>query len=143
MRLELIRDVVRRSPGCPALGKLGYRVGLAGKRHIWPESVLPFERVAGFDSNCVRNPTEDHDLNGRAFMNRKGDQPFCLVVALTEPHAPWVMGDSSKYPPGKLKLPPKRGHARTREDFSKYLAEISYMDGQVGDIVGSGGKREE
>lgn len=120
-----------------ALGKLGYRVGLAGKRHIRPESVFPFERVAGFDSNCVRNPTEDHDLEPvRAFMNRNGDQPFCLVVALTEPHVPWVMGDSSKYPPGKLKLPPNVADTpRTREDFSKYLAEISYMDGQVGDIL--------
>ena len=120
-----------------ALGKLGYRVGLAGKRHIRPESVFPFEPVAGFDPNCVRNPTQEHDLEpARAFMNRKGDQPFCLVVALTEPHVPWVMGDSSKYPPGKLKLPPNIADtSRTREDFSKYLAEITYMDGQIGDIL--------
>ena len=26
---------------------------------------------------------------------------------------------------------------RTREDFSKYLAEVTYMDGQVGDILGT------
>jgi uncharacterized sulfatase len=35
------------------------------------------------------------------------------------------MGDASKYDPKKLKLPPN----------SRYLAEITYMDGQVGEIL--------
>jgi uncharacterized sulfatase len=120
-----------------ALGKLGYRVGLAGKRHIRPEKVFPFSKIGGFDQNCVRSPTQAHDLGPiREFMKGKDDQPFCLVVALTEPHVPWVMGDSSKYPPKKLNLPPNIADTpRTREDFSKYLAEITYMDGQVGDIL--------
>lgn len=119
------------------LGKLGYRVGLAGKTHIRPVTVFPFEKVAGFDQNCVRNPTLEHDLGpARKFMERKRDEPFCLVIALTEPHVPWVMGDASQYPPKKLKLPPNIADTpRTREDFSKYLAEITYMDGQVGEIM--------
>ena len=120
-----------------ALGKLGYRVGLAGKTHIRPVPVFPFEKVEGFDQNCVRNPTLEHDLGAaRKFMERKRDEPFCLVIALTEPHVPWVMGDASQYPPKKLKLPPNIADTlRTREDFSKYLAEITYMDGQVGEIL--------
>ena len=119
------------------LGNLGYRVGLAGKTHIRPSSVFPFEKVEGFDPNCVRNPTEPHDLRPiKQFMAK--DDPFCLVVALTEPHVPWVMGDASKYPPKKIKLPPNIADTpRTREDFSKYLAEITYMDGQVGEILDS------
>jgi N-sulfoglucosamine sulfohydrolase len=121
-----------------ALGKVGYRVGLAGKSHVRPEKVFPFLKIEGFDPNCVRTPTLAHHLGPiREFMKGKGDdQPFCLVVALTEPHVPWVMGDASKYPPKKLKLPPNVADTpRTREDFSKYLAEITYMDGQVGDIL--------
>ena len=120
-----------------ALGKLGYRVGLAGKTHIRPAPVFPFEKVEGFDPNCVRNPTLEHDLGPvRKFMERKRDEAFCLVIALTEPHVPWVMGDASQYPPKKLKLPPNIADTpRTREDFSKYLAEITYMDGQVGEIM--------
>ena len=120
-----------------ALGKLGYRVGLAGKTHIRPAPVFPFEKVEGFDQNCVRNPTLEHDLGAaRKFMERKRDEPFCLVIALTEPHVPWVMGDASQDPPKKLKLPPNIADtSRTREDFSKYLAEITYMDGQVGEIL--------
>ena len=85
----------------------------------------------------MRNPTLEHDLSpARKFMERKRDEPFCLVIALTEPHVPWVMGDASQYPPKKLKLPPNIADTpRTREDFSKYLAEITYMDGQVGEIM--------
>ena len=119
------------------LGSLGYRVGIAGKVHVKPASAFPFEKIKGFDPNCVRNPTQDHNLKGiQSFMQRNTKQPFCLIVALVEPHVPWVMGDPSKYPPSSLQLPPTIADTpRTREDFSKYLAEITYMDSQVGDIL--------
>ena len=46
------------------------------------------------------------------------------------------MGDASQYPPVRLKLPPNIADTpRTRQDFAKYLAEITYMDGQVGQIL--------
>jgi len=130
------------------LGALGYRVGIAGKVHVKPASAFPFENIKGFDPNCVRNPTQDHNLKGiQSFMQRNTKQPFCLIVALVEPHVPWVMGDPSKYPPSKLKLPPTIADTpRTREDFAKYLAEITYMDGQVGEILTTlkktGGEKE-
>ncbi|MGY8991782.1 MAG: sulfatase/phosphatase domain-containing protein, partial [Rhodospirillales bacterium] len=54
-----------------------------------------------------------------------------------EPHSPWNKGDASKYPPAKVKLPPYIVDTpRMREDFSDYLAEITYYDSQVGEIVG-------
>ncbi len=117
------------------LKPLGYRVGLAGKVHVKPEKVFPFEKIGGFDPSCVRNPTRSHDTESiRQFM--AGDDPFCLVIALVEPHVPWVMGDESKYAPKKVKLPPNLADTkRTREDFSRYLAEITYMDRQVGEIL--------
>ncbi|VAW27397.1 heparan N-sulfatase, partial [hydrothermal vent metagenome] len=89
------------------LSKLGYRVGIAGKVHVEPASAFPFEAVPGFDGNCVRNPTLAHDVGGIVkFMGADTTQPFCLVVALVEPHVPWVMGDASQYPPNGIKLPP-------------------------------------
>ncbi|MDP6557466.1 MAG: sulfatase [Pirellulaceae bacterium] len=117
------------------LGKLGYHVGIAGKIHVKPATAFPFEKVGGFDPSCVRNPTRPHDVaNVRAFMS--ADDPFCLVIALVEPHVPWVMGDPTQYPPAKIKLPPNIADTvRTRQDFSRYLAEITYMDGQVGEIL--------
>lgn len=119
------------------LKPLGYRVGLAGKVHVSPRKVFPFEKVSGFDRSCVRNPTRAHELDGiRDFMTRDNEGPFCLVVALVEPHVPWVMGDASQYPPRKIKLPPNIADTRrTRADFARYLAEITYMDGQVGEIL--------
>ncbi len=118
------------------LGGLGYRVGLAGKVHVKPQVAFPFEKVTGFDQNCVRNPTQDHSLDAvEEFISRAPD-PFCLVVALVEPHVPWVMGDASKYPPQDIVLPRNLADTpRTREDFAKYLAEITFMDGQVGEIL--------
>jgi len=120
------------------LRPLGYRVGISGKVHVRPESAFPFDDVAGFDPNCVRNPTRPHDLQAvREYISpEKHDSPFCLVIALTEPHVPWVMGDASQYPPKKIDLPANLADTRaTRENFSRYLAEITYMDGQVGEIL--------
>lgn len=119
------------------LGKLGYRVGLAGKVHVQPRRAFPFEQVDGFDKSCVRNPTQSHDLAAtRRFIQRDQAQPFCLVVALVEPHVPWVMGDPSAYPPQQLQLPPNLADTKlTREAYSRYLAEISYMDSQVGQLL--------
>ena len=121
------------------LKPLNYRVGLAGKKHVKPEAAFPFEVLSGFDPNCVRDPTRAHDVTGiEDFMKRDADQPFCLVVALVEPHIPWVMGDASQYPPQQINLPPNIADTPvTREHFADYLAEITYMDGQVGDILSS------
>ena len=119
------------------LRALGYRVGLAGKVHVAPDQVFPFDKIRGFAPSCTQNPTMPHDTQYiRRFMTQDPDQPFCLVIALVEPHIPWVMGDPSKYPPKKLKLPPNIADTpRTREDLGRYMAEITYMDGQVGDIL--------
>lgn len=101
------------------LQPLGYRVGLAGKVHVKPAKAFPFEKVEGFDASCVRDPTKPHDVQSiRRFIGGNQDQPFCLVVALVEPHVPWVMGDASKYRPEKLNLPPNiadtpPAHAKT------------------------------
>jgi uncharacterized sulfatase len=120
------------------LRPLGYRVGMAGKVHVSPEEVYDFEMLAGFDGNCVRNPTQPHNMETiREYMYEAlNTNPFCLVVALVEPHVPWVMGDASAYPPADIELPPNFADTpETRQDFSRYLAEITYMDSQVGEIL--------
>lgn len=119
------------------LGPLGYRVGLSGKVHVTPKSAFPFEKVEGFDPNCVRTPTQAHDLEAvKRFMSKQSEEPFCLVVALVEPHVPWVMGDRSQYPDAAIDLPPYLVDTEvTRDAFARYLAEITYMDGQVGEIL--------
>jgi N-sulfoglucosamine sulfohydrolase len=119
------------------LAPAGYRTGIAGKVHVAPKASFPFEDVPGFDANSVRSPTRAHDLAGvREFISREKAQPFCLVVGLTEPHVPWVMGDRTRYPTDQLKLPKNLANTlKTREDFAAYLAEITSMDAQVGELL--------
>lgn len=119
------------------LQPLGYRVGISGKVHVQPRKAYPFEHIEGFDGNCVNNPTRPHHLDKVSeFMQRSDDQPFCMVIGLVEPHVPWVMGDSSAYKPDEIKLPPNFADTeQTRENYSTYLAEITYMDNQVGEIL--------
>lgn len=122
------------------LRPLGYRVGIAGKVHVKPPAAFPFDNVNGFDPNCVRNPTDAHELSGidDYMSNEKHETPFCLVIALVEPHVPWVMGDASQYPTDKIKLPTNLADTpATRKHFADYLAEITYMDEQVGEILKS------
>ena len=95
------------------------------------------ESATAATCRLVVAPTRPHDLAAtREFISRNDDEPFCLVVALVEPHVPWVMGDASAYPPAKIKLPPNIADTETTRDaFSRYLAEITYMDSQVGELL--------
>lgn len=112
------------------LKPFGYRVALSGKRHIAPKGVFPFEY-----SGKNGNPDfEEVD----AFMRecRDADTPFCIFLCSHEPHKPWNKGDPSQYDAKKLKLPPNFvDTAETRKNMTKYLAEITYYDGQVGEAL--------
>ena len=109
------------------LSGLGYRVGLAGKSHVAPEEVYPFEKVAGRDLDPGRIGE---------FIGRDANQPFALIVASTEPHQPWSKGDPSRYDAASLKLPPYFVDTpETREALTRYYAEITFMDGQLGQVL--------
>ena len=107
-----------------------YRVTQTGKTHINPRTVFPFENFGG-----GKNP--DMKYIDRLFAETaQGGKPFCLFACSNEPHTPWNKGDASAYPPAKVKLPPYIVDTpRVREDFSNYLAEITYYDSQVGEIL--------
>ena len=113
------------------LRPLGYRVTQTGKTHINPPEVFPFENKGG-----GKNPDMKY-INRLFAETAEGGKPFCLFACSNEPHSPWNKGDASAYPPAKVKLPPYIVDTpRVRSDFSKYLAEITYYDSQVGEIVG-------
>ena len=112
------------------LKPLGYRVALSGKTHISPKTVFPFEY-----SGKGNNP--DMEVIDKLMAESKeASTPFCLFATSNEPHTPWNKGDASRYPVEKIKLPPYYVDTpETRAGFSKYLAEITYYDSQVGKIV--------
>lgn len=112
------------------LKPLGYRVALSGKKHINPPDVFPFEY-----SGKGNNP--DFEVLDK-FMGECKDNgtPFCIFACSNEPHSPWNKGDASRYDAAKLKLPPYFVDTQeTRENMTRYLAEITYYDGQVGQAL--------
>jgi arylsulfatase A-like enzyme len=120
------------------LSDLGYRVGIAGKTHVYPASVYPFEYVEGFPKGSMRKAEDEtYDLKGiRSFMTRDPEQPFCLFVCSSMPHAPYVVGDASKFDPARLILQPHWVDTpETRREFRDYLAEVAALDQQVGDVL--------
>ena len=112
------------------LKPLGYRVALSGKRHIAPEEVFPFEYLPG-----KKNP--DFKAVERFIRDCKdNDTPFNLYLCSNEPHSPWDKGDTSQYDADKMELPPTFVDTpETRENMTRYLAEITYFDGQVGQAL--------
>ncbi|MCH1439308.1 MAG: sulfatase, partial [Rubripirellula sp.] len=119
------------------LSEAGYRVGLAGKTHIAPLSVFPFEYMKEFaDPPDQDVPVVDgwryHDV--LRFMQESAvkEQPFCLFLCSNEPHAPYSKGDPKPYRDAKLS--PQQFEFQ-RGEFARYLAEITYFDGQVGEVA--------
>ncbi len=120
------------------LKPLGYRVGIVGKRHEAPAEAFPFEFLGGSHGDGGKTPDgEDLPLKAaKEFIYRDNEQPWCLVVASNQPHTPWSRGNASDYPPERLTVPPYLVDTlETREGMSRYYAEITYMDGQVGEVM--------
>ncbi|MBK1879765.1 sulfatase family protein [Pelagicoccus mobilis] len=118
------------------LKDLGYRVGLTGKTHLRPASVYPYETVSGVEPDCVADTSYFEAAPIKEFMTRDREQPFALTVALTSPHAPWTVGDPSKFDQKAFKMPPHLADTEeTREWFARYLAEIEVLDEQVGQTL--------
>ncbi|MDB4387602.1 sulfatase [Akkermansiaceae bacterium] len=112
------------------LKPLGYRVALSGKTHISPRDIFKFEYSA------KGNNPDMAVIESLMVESKKKGTPFCLLACSNEPHAPWDKGDTSQYPPAKVELPSILVDTpETREGYSKYLAEITYYDQQVGDVL--------
>ena len=113
------------------LRPLGYRVALSGKKHIAPKEVFDFEF-----SGKGKNP-DFEAMDTFISECKKSDTAFCLFACSNEPHSPWNKGDASRYTAAKLKLPPYFVDTEeTRENMTRYLAEITYYDRQVGQALG-------
>jgi len=116
-----VRDDVRSM--VHHLGDLGYRVGLCGKTHFGPKESFPFERIGGRQI-------------GRFLSADDQARPRCLVYCTHHAHAPWTSGDASRYDPAAIRLPPYLVDTpEMRRAYQRYLAEISALDDQVGELV--------
>jgi N-sulfoglucosamine sulfohydrolase len=114
----------------------GYRVALSGKTHISPRESFPFEYSAEFKTADPAKPNPYPSLDQLITESKAADSPFCIFACSNEPHSPYTKGDPSAYPPDSLKLPPSWiDTPETRDNYSKYLAEITYYDAQCGALL--------
>jgi len=114
----------------------GYRVALSGKTHIAPRESFPFEYSNDFRENKPTGKNPYPSLNKLIRESKEADTPFCIFACSNEPHTPWNKGDATQYPPESLTLPPSWVDTElTRENYSKYLAEITYFDKQCGALL--------
>lgn len=120
------------------LKEVGYRVALAGKQHISPREVFPFKYIKEFADpkhhdveavDATRYPKVRQLLRDCA----REEKPFCLFLCSNEPHAPYTKGAPTPYLNAELSPQQFEHH---RESYAKYLAEITYFDGQVGEVMG-------
>lgn len=118
--------------------ELGYRIAIAGKKHYKPAASYPFETLpGGAPHDSGKGKKNDFDIEAvRNFITRDADQPYFLICATNQPHAPWNRGDASAYDSAKLTLSPNLVDTQvTREELSKYYAEITYADKLLGGVM--------
>jgi N-sulfoglucosamine sulfohydrolase len=119
------------------LSESGYQVALAGKTHIEPKQVFPFEYLKEFADPIDQDVKE---VNGWRYPliykllkeSAVSGKPTCLFLCSNEPHGPYTKGDPKPYRDVSLSPQQLEHH---RDSYAKYLAEITYFDGQVGEVM--------
>ena len=119
----------------------GYRTGLVGKKHILPESALPF------DEELAPEQPGNRDValmasEARRFIAKSSQQPFLLIVGYSDPHRAeqdfgntraWPGIERATYDPAKLIVPAHLPDLPdVRRDLADYYESISRLDSGVG-----------
>ncbi len=112
------------------LHRLGYSVAIVGKEDFGPSSSFPFEKVGTPEDIDGKNLVEIQNYIVQS------DKPFCLYIGSHQPHKPWNTGFPDSYDTQNLKVPPYLiDVATTRKQLTKYYAEITFLDQQVGNVL--------
>ncbi|MEC3878202.1 sulfatase family protein [Parapedobacter sp. 10938] len=120
---------------------LGYRVAIAGKLHVGPQEVFPFERIEGTnvpEQGHEEKPGLFYDLNlapvNEWLGQQRADKPFVLIVADHSPHVVWP--ETPTYNPKEVDIPPIHIDTDdTRRARARYYTDITKMDTNVGKLM--------
>jgi uncharacterized sulfatase len=102
----------------------GYETRCFGKLHVRPPEVFKFGAVELMD----RGETIDMARIGDFFRTTR---PFFAYIAFAKPHAPWKATgpEPATVPPYLVDTP------ATRNELSRYYAEVRLLDQQVGEVL--------
>jgi uncharacterized sulfatase len=125
------------------LQPLGYRVAIAGKLHVGPEEVFPFERISKtniVEAGHEKKPGLNYDLNlepvDKWLSEQRAGKPFMLVVADHSPHVIWP--EKASYDPLDIDIPAKHIDTKeTRISRARYYTDITKMDDNLGRLLNS------
>lgn len=126
------------------LNTLGYQVGFAGKLHIGPMSLYPFDLI-----HHTNVPEPGHEKDGVLWTDlnmepvdqwladaSKSKKPFMLVVNDHSPHVMWP--EKPEYDASEVDVPAIHIDTKeTRVARSRYYTDITKMDTNVGKLLES------
>jgi uncharacterized sulfatase len=123
--------------------QLEYRVAIAGKLHVGPQKVFPFERISktnvpepGFEAKPGLNYDLNMDPIDTWLSDQAHDKPFLLIVADHSPHVIWP--EKSNYNPEAVDIPSVHIDTQeTRKARARYYEDITKMDRNVGQLIQS------
>lgn len=105
------------------LGSAGYRTVSAGKFHVGPKEVYPFERFIQGGS------PEQMAENCRAVLAEDSDRPLFLYFCTTEPHRPFRREGSDEFDPARVVVPPYLPDTpECRQELAQYYGSVQRMD---------------
>ncbi|MFK7730237.1 MAG: sulfatase [Pseudomonadales bacterium] len=113
---------------------LGYKVYLAGKTHIGPDSAFPFETLSAEGLIPFSTSITDYFRSMRDVFH--SDEAFVMVVSTSLPHTP--LGehrypDSQRYQANNISLPPYLVDTKeTRRARAGYYELVSQFDRDLG-----------
>ncbi len=137
-----VRQTVKTLPAY--LNELGYKVGFAGKLHIGPMDIYPFEMI-----HNTNVPEAGHEKDGVLWTDldmgpvdqwlgdaSKAEKPFMLVVNDHSPHVMWP--EKPEYDYTSVDIPPIHIDTKdTRVSRARYYTDITKMDSNVGKLLES------
>jgi N-sulfoglucosamine sulfohydrolase len=137
------------------LKRAGYRTALVGKKHILPDSALPFDAELAPEQPGQRDVAFMAE-QARAFIAADANRPFLMVVGFSDPHrAPenfgntraWPSVERKTYEPGVLAVPAHLPDTpEVRQDLAHYYESISRLDSGVGmflEVLRAAGRAED
>jgi N-sulfoglucosamine sulfohydrolase len=119
----------------------GYRTALVGKKHILPDSALPFDEELAPEQSGIRD-VAFMASEARKFIAKSAQQPFLLIVGYSDPHrAEQNFGNTRTWPgivretydPAKVIVPAHLPDLPdVRRDLADYYESVSRLDSGVG-----------
>ncbi len=119
-------DNIRSLPGY--LSGAGYRTLSAGKYHVAPKSVYPFDRFENHEYSEYADPPHQADMC-RDLIAADDDRPFFLYFCSVEPHRPFYRHLADPVDPADVIVPDYLPDIpECREELAQYYASVQQGD---------------